>query len=47
MLTFSTWRPRILVEHGDQQLSVARHLLAAYGPELDQPRRSEARGLVD
>jgi len=47
MLTFSAWRPKILVEHGDQQLSEALRLLASYGPELDQPRRNQARGLVD
>jgi len=47
MPTFSTWNPRILVEYGDQQLSAALHLLASYGPELDQPRRNQARGLVD
>ena len=47
MLTFSAWRPRNLVERGDQRLSVALHLLASYGPELDQPRRNRARGLID
>ena len=47
MLIFSTWRPRILVEHGDQQLSAALHLLASYGPELDQLRRNQAWGLID
>jgi len=44
---FAAWRPRVLVEHGDQQLSVAAHLLASYGPELDQPRHNQARSLVD
>jgi len=47
MLTFSSWRPRLLVERGDRQLSEALNVLASYGPELDQPRRNQAWGLVD
>ena len=37
----------MLIEHGDRQLSAALQLLASYGPDLDEPRRNQAWGLVD
>ncbi len=47
MLTFDVWRPKKLVEHGDQQISAAVHLLASYGAQLSRSRRDQAQGLLD
>ena len=50
MFTFNEWRPKKLVEQGDQLISAAvheLHLLEAYGAELSQPRRNQAQSLLD
>ena len=47
MPTFNTWRPKRLVEHGDDQISVATRLLVSYGAKLDQSKRDHAQSLLD
>ena len=49
MLTLNSWRPKKLVEQGDQLILAAVHeilLLEAYGAELSQSRRNQAQSLL-
>lgn len=43
---YLTFRPQKLVDHGDQQASAARHLLATREHELSQKRREIAQDLL-
>lgn len=50
MLTFNAWRPKKLIEQGDQLILAAiyeLHLLETYGAELSQSRRNQAQSLLD
>jgi hypothetical protein len=50
MLTLSAWRPKKLVEQGDQRILAAvheLHLLETDGAELGHLRRNQAQSLID
>ena len=47
MLTLNAWRPKKLIEQGDQKILAAIRSLEAYGTELSQSRRNQAQGLLD
>jgi hypothetical protein len=47
MAMFNAWRPRKLLEQGDQQVKEARRFLQHHGAGLDEARRVQAESLLE